>query len=296
MKVAITGQSGLVGQHLTRVLQQRGDEVVPIVRGGGTPGAITWDPTGQLDPGALAGIDAVVHLAGEPIGSGRWSAAKKDRIRRSRVEGTRTVAEAMAKAQDGPQVLVSASAVGWYGDRGDEVLTETSSPGDDFLAHVCQDWEAACDPARNAGVRVANLRFGIVLSPDGGALGKVLPLFRMGVGGPLASGRQWWSWVSIDDVSGAIAHALRTDGVDGAVNVTAPHPVRNREWSKVLGTVLGRPAVLPAPAPALKLVFGEMADAMLFASQRALPNRLADSGYSFRHAELEGAFRELLRR
>ena len=296
MRVAITGQSGLVGQHVTRVLRERGDEVVPVVRGAGPAGAIRWDPAGELDPAALAGIDAVVHLAGEPIAAGRWSAERKARIHRSRADGTRTVAEAIAKAQDGPSVLVSASAVGWYGDRGDEVLTETSSPGDDFLARVCQDWEAACDPARNAGVRVANLRFGIVLSPEGGALGKVLTLFRLGGGGPLGSGRQWWSWVAVDDVAGAIVHALRTDGLDGALNVTAPQPVRNREWAGLLGRVLGRPAVLPAPPPLLKLVLGEMADAMLFASQRVLPRRLEDSGYGFRHPDLEGAFRDLLRR
>jgi hypothetical protein len=244
----------------------------------------------------MEGLDAVVHLAGEGIAARRWSSSQKEEIRRSRVAGTATLAEALAKLERPPKTLVCASAIGIYGDRGDEALDETSAPGSDFLASVCQEWEAAAAPAAARGIRVVNLRLGIVLTPRGGALAKMLLPFRMGAGGKVGSGEQWMSWVSIEDVVGAIHAALFDARARGAVNVVAPNPVRNRDFAKILGRVLRRPAIAPLPAPAVSLVFGEMGRALLLASQRVAPMRLRELGFEFAHPDLEGALRFLLGR
>ncbi len=296
MKIAITGSTGLVGERLVKDLHGAGHEVVRMVRRDPTGSDILWRTTGPLDPAALRGIDAVVHLAGESIGAGRWTDAQKRRIMDSRVDGTTTIAEAMAKADGGPRTLISASAVGLYGDRGDEVITESTPPADDFLATVVAAWEAAAEPARTAGIRVVHPRLGIVLDPDGGALQKMLPLFRLGLGGRFGSGEQYWPWVAIDDVSGMIRWALENDDVEGAYNVTGPNPTTNAQFTEVLGEVLGRPALLPVPAFGPKLILGELADALLFNSQRVEPTRLLEAGYTFEFTNLGPALRQVLDR
>ncbi len=295
MRIAATGSSGLMGSALVPSLTAEGHEVARILRSSTAGGAWRWDPdAGHVDARAVNGMDAVVHLAGESIARGRWSEARKARIRASRVLGTRVVAEAVARADPRPQVLVCASAMGFYGDRGDELLTEASAPGRGFLSEVSREWEEACAPARDQGVRVVNLRFGIVLSPAGGALAKMLLPFRLGAGGVVGSGRQWWSWVALDDAVGAIRHALVTPGLAGPVNVAAPNPVTNAEFTRTLGRVLARPTLLPMPAFAARLALGEMADALLLASARLVPERLQQTGYVFRRPELEDALRHLL--
>jgi uncharacterized protein (TIGR01777 family) len=298
MRIGITGASGLIGSALAPFLQTGGHEVVRFVRGRAAGGGeVGWDPAGgALDPGALRGLDAVVHLAGENVADGRWNEARKRALRASRTLPTATLARALARAEGGPRTLVCASAVGVYGDRGDEELTEQSAPGADFLADLGRAWEDASAEAARAGVRVVHLRFGLVLSPRGGALGKMLTPFSLGLGGPLGSGRQWMSWIAIDDAIGAIHHALVTPGLSGAVNATAPNAVRNAQFTRILGRVLGRPTLLPAPAFVLKLAFGEMAEALLLGGQRVLPRRLEQSGYRFRFAELEPALRHVLGR
>ena len=296
MNVLISGATGLIGSVLIPELEGRGHRVIQLSRS--KPSAedtIRWDPaSGALDPSRLEGIDAVVHLAGESIAEGRWTPEKRRRIMESRREGTRLLAGTLARLSDPPQVMVSASAVGYYGDRGNELLREESGPGSDFLAEVCKAWEAAADPAREAGIRVVHPRMGIVLSTKGGALGRTLPIFKLGGGGRIGSGRQWWSWVALDDVVGAIIHALEDDSVEGPVNVGSPNPLTNAEYTKVLGKVLNRPTVFPLPAPAARLALGEVADALLLASQRMEPARLKETGYEFRYPELEGALRHLL--
>jgi uncharacterized protein len=269
-----------------------------LVRSGGSSeGSVAWDPdAGTIDAAGLDGVDAVVHLAGEGIASGRWTDERKRRIRESRVKGTRLVAETLAAMPRKPRVLVCASAVGFYGARGDEGLDESSAPGTGFLSDVCREWEAAADPARAAGIRVAHLRFGVVLSPKGGALAKMLPPFRMGVGGRLGSGAQWMSWISLDDAIGAVLHALSNDAIAGPVNAVAPNPVTNASFTKTLGGVLGRPTIFPMPASAARLAFGEMADHLLLTGQKVLPRRLLETGYRFRHPGLEEALRHLLGR
>jgi uncharacterized protein (TIGR01777 family) len=268
-----------------------------MVRRAPRAGEIGWDPTGsRLDPAQLEGLDAIVHLAGENVGA-RWTSARKARISNSRIHGTRILSEALARTRRRPAVLVSASAVGIYGNRGDEILTENShlgDPGDDFLAALAQAWEAAADPARAAGIRVVHPRFGLVLSPDGGALKKMLLPFRLGVGGPLGSGHQWMSWISIDDAVEAIYHLLVTESFSGPVNLVAPEPVRNRDFTRTLGRVLSRPTPFPVPAGILRLALGEMARGTLLASARALPKRLLASGYQFRHPDLETGLRHVL--
>ena len=299
LHVAMTGTSGLLGSALTAFLTTGGHRVTPLVRGGVREGSVSWDPeSGRIDAERLAGVDAVVHLAGETIAT-RWTEARKRRIRESRLQGTRLLAETLARMPRPPRVLVSASAVGVSGDRGDEVLTESSSTLDappDFLVELAREWEAATEPARAAGIRVVIVRLGIILTPAGGALGRMLLPFRLGVGGPLGSGRQWLSWVAIDDAIGALHHALLTDTLAGPVNVTAPEPVRSRDFAATLGRVLCRPALLPVPAAGLRLLFGEMAEVALLASQRVIPARLAESGYAFRYPTLEGALRHGLGR
>jgi uncharacterized protein (TIGR01777 family) len=255
---------------------------------------VRWDPArGALDVPALSGYDAVVHLAGEPI-VGRWTQEKKQRIRESRILGTRLLAEALAKLAKPPQVLVSASAIGYYGHRGEELLTERSAGGRDFLAEVCREWEAAAAPAAAKGIRVVQLRLGIVLSARGGALQAMLPPFRLGLGGVVGSGTQYWSWVALEDVVGAFLHALRTEALQGPANVVAPQPVTNREFTAALGKVLKRPTVFPLPARVARLLLGEMAEALLLSSTRVAPKRLQETGYVFRFPALDGALRHAL--
>jgi len=297
MQIAVSGSSGLVGSALLPFLTAGGDRVTRLVRKDAGVGEIPWDPAGGVrDLSHLEGVDAVVHLAGENIAAGRWTAARKEEIRRSRVEGTRRLSESLARLPRRPKVLVSASAVGFYGDRGDEILKEDSAPGTDFLAQVCREWEAATEPASRAGIRVVQLRFGMILSPAGGALKKMLLPFKLGAGGRIGSGTQYVGWIGIDDVAGVIHHAIVTESLQGPVNAVAPTPVTNAEYTRTLARVLSRPAVAPMPAFAARLAFGELADALLLASQRVIPTRLQASGYKFRYPELEGALRHLLGR
>jgi uncharacterized protein (TIGR01777 family) len=268
-----------------------------LVRRAAGAGEVEWDPAGgTLDRAALAGVDAAVHLAGESIAGSRWTPEIKRQIRDSRVLGTRLLAESLARLPRRPRVLVSASAVGIYGDRGDELLDEDSAPGADFLGRVGQEWEAATAPAAEAGIRVVQLRFGIVLAHDGGALPRMVRPFSLGAGGPIGNGRQWMSWIAIDDAVGTVLEVLRNESARGPLNTVAPEPVRNADFAAQLGEVLHRPALVPAPAFALRLLFGEMADAALLASQRAVPVRLAALGFRFRHPTLVGALRAILRR
>jgi uncharacterized protein (TIGR01777 family) len=297
MNVLISGATGLIGSALVQELTDGGHRITRLTRSPRLDEDVGWNPdAGQIDASRLEGHDAVVHLAGESIGEGRWTPEKKRRILESRMEGTRLLAETIAGLPEPPRVMVSASAVGYYGDRGNELLREESEPGSDFLAEVCKAWEAAADPAREAGIRVVHPRNGIVLSTEGGALARTLPIFKLGGGGRIGSGRQWWSWVAIDDVVGAILHALTDDSVEGPVNVVSPNPLTNAEYTRVLGKVLNRPTIFPLPAPVARLALGEVADALLLASQRVEPAKLKDTGYAFRYPELEGALRHLLGR
>ncbi len=296
-KVLVTGSTGLVGSALVPFLTTAGHHVVRLVRSPAQAGldTIPWNPAeGVLDPTQLEGFDAVVHLAGENIAGRRWSAEQKARIRDSRVGPTRLLCQALNRLNRPPRVLLAASAIGYYGDRGDAWLEEASAPGDGFLAEVCQAWEAATASASSAGIRVVNLRLGIVLSPAGGALAKMLTPFRLGVGGRIGSGRQFMSWIALDDVLGAIYHALVTPRVAGAVNAVAPHPVTNHEFTRTLGRVLHRPTVFPLPALAARLAFGEMADELLLASARVAPRKLIETGYPFWFRDLEPALHHLL--
>jgi uncharacterized protein (TIGR01777 family) len=295
VRIAITGASGLIGSALRRRLEADGHVAVPMVRREPGPGEIGWDPAaGRLDPADLSGLDGVVNLAGAGIGDKRWTTQRKREIVESRTEGTRLLAEAMAAVDDRPPVLVSGSAIGYYGDRGDEVLTEASAPGEDFLAGLCREWETATAVAEAAGVRVAHVRTGIVLSRAGGALAKLLPLFRVGLGGRMGSGDQWMSWIALDDEVGAIAFLLTHD-VSGPVNLTAPDPVTNAQLAKALGAELHRPAAVPVPAFGPRLVLGrELADSLLFVSQRVRPAVLEEAGYDFSHPLLAGALEHAL--
>ncbi|MFZ9628642.1 MAG: TIGR01777 family oxidoreductase [Ilumatobacteraceae bacterium] len=297
MRIVVSGATGLIGSALCTSLSASGHDVVRLVRRAPGPGDVQWDPArGVLPDGALRGADAVVHLAGAGIGDRRWTAEYRREILESRTKSTSLLASAIADTEGGPRVFLSGSAIGVYGATGDESLDETSPAGTGFLAEVCLQWEAATAAASSAGARVAHLRTGIVLSPAGGALKKLLPLFRLGAGGPFGNGRQWQSWISLPDEVGAITHLLTAD-VRGAVNLTAPNPLTNAEFSKVLARVLRRPALLPVPrfGPAL-LLGGDLADALLYTGQRVLPTVLQQSGYEFRHATLEAALRDLLGR
>ncbi len=298
MRVAVSGATGLIGSALSGRLRAEGHQIVRLVRRPVRPGeeAIAWDPAaGTIAAAALEGCDVVVNLAGENV-FGRWTAAKKHRIRESRVNGTRLVSQAIAGLARRPRVLIAASAIGYYGDRGAEELTEASAPGggDDFLAGVVRDWEAATAPAAAAGIRVVNLRFGIVLTPAGGALAEMLPLFRLGLGGHVGSGRQYLSWIALDDALAAITHALATDALAGPINVTAPEPVTQGEFARTLGRVLRRPAVLPVPSFALTLRFGAESARLIESGQRVRPARLLASGFRFQYGAIEPALRHLL--
>jgi uncharacterized protein len=328
LRVLVSGAGGLVGRQLVAFLSTGGHEVVRLARAGaahepvaGVASMIAWDPVtgavggamdgvvdravdgavGRAEGGAakaspLEGFDAVVHLAGEPIAGRRWSAEHKAAVRDSRIGPTAALSRALASLRRKPAVYACASAVGYYGHRGDEVLTEDSDPGLGFLPDVCEAWEAATAPAARAGIRTVNLRLGIVLTPQGGALRKLLTPFRLGLGGPIGDGTQWWSWISLDDVLGAIHHVLRTESISGPCHVVAPQPLPNAEFANALGAVLRRPALLPMPEKAATRLLGEMADALLLSSARAVPLALIHSGYAFRHPDLPGALRHLLGR
>lgn len=301
-RFVISGASGLLGSGLSAVLSTGGQVPIALARESSriprtVQGKAAWNPlAGTIDAESLEGADFVVHLAGESIASGRWSDERRRSIRDSRIVGTRLLAETLARLKSRPQALICASATGWYGDRGDELLSEASAPGAGFLADVCQEWEAAADPAREAGIRVVHLRFGMILWPAGGALKQMLPVFRAGAGGRIGSGRQYWSWVSLDDAIGAVLHAAGTDSLDGPVNVVSPAPVRNAEFTSVLGSVLGRPAVVPVPAAVLRLTMGQLADELLLSSSRVIPEELVRSGFEFQDPELEPALRHMLGR
>jgi uncharacterized protein (TIGR01777 family) len=297
LRVAISGASGFIGSALVTRLGAEGHRVLRLVRrpSAGTD-EIAWDPEGgQVDSAKLEGLDAVVHLAGESIAGGRWNAERKQRIRQSRVQGTSLLAGALARLSAKPRVLVSGSAMGVYGDRGDEVLVETSPPGTGFLADVGQAWEAAADPARLAGIRVVHPRFGMVLHPSGGGLERMLPPFRMGLGGQLGNGQQWMSWSTRDDAVSIIRAAILDEALSGPVNASSPNPVRNAEFTRLLGAALHRPAIAAVPAFALELMFGELAKEALLASQRMMPARLQELGFTFADPDLEPALVGLLR-
>lgn len=296
MNVLISGATGLVGSALTRELEAAGHSVVSLTRGPAGPKRIHWDPqSGQLNPAELESVDAVVHLAGESIASGRWTAEKKARIRDSRVRGTALLAQTLANLPRPPRVLVSASAIGYYGSRGDEILTEASSSGTGFLAEVCRDWERATAPAEQAAMRVAYLRFGVILSRNGGALRQMLLPFKLGLGGRIGDGRQYMSWIALDDTTAAVRHVLDHESIRGGVNVVTPNPVTNYEFTKALGRALRRPTIFPMPAFAARLAFGEMADELLLSSARVEPGRLRESAFTFRYPLLEEALEHTLK-
>jgi uncharacterized protein (TIGR01777 family) len=297
VRIAVAGSTGMIGSALLPRLTRDGHEVLRLVRSRPAGrGASSWDPaTGVIDGDALRATDVVVNLAGRSIGAGRWTAARKREILESRSRSTGLLAETMAKLDGGPRTLVSMSGVHWYGvDRGDEVLTEASGPGEGFMAEVCRAWEAAANPARAEGIRVVHVRGGIVLSRQADALRRLLPLFRLGLGGRFGSGRQWWSWISIDDAVGILRHAVVEGAVEGPVNATAPAPVTNAEFTRALAATVHRPALLPVPRFGPRLLVGDLADELLYGSQRVLPERALASGYAFRHTELAPALRELL--
>jgi uncharacterized protein len=298
MNVTLTGATGFVGARLTRALLEAGHAIHALARKrpANLPPSVRFSEWRSAEaeppPESLAGADAVIHLAGEPVAQ-RWTPDVRNRIRSSRVDGTRQLVNALSTESRRPQVLICASAIGIYGSRGDEILTESSAPGDDFLARVVIDWEKAAVLAEALGIRVVRLRFGVVLGEDGGALAKMLPPFRFGVGGRLGSGRQWTSWIHIDDAINLIEFALANPSVRGAVNATAPHPVTNAEFTKDLAAAIHRPAICPVPKFALKLLFGEMADVVL-ASQRVIPEAAKGAGFQFEYTQLGPALRRLL--
>jgi uncharacterized protein (TIGR01777 family) len=292
MRIAVTGSTGLVGTALTSFLTSGGHEVIEIARR--DPGTgntwVPWDAkSGISDTSALEGLDGFVHLAGEGIATGRWTTARKAAILESRVSGTTKLVEALGRLKKAPQTLVSASAIGFYGDCGDDVAEEDAERGDGYLADVCEAWETASQAASGLGIRLVNLRIGVVLSPAGGALAQSLPVFRAGLGGKIGDGKQWMSWIALDDLLGIILHCLRTDSLSGPVNAVTPHPCTNAEYTRVLGQTLKRPTFMPLPAFAARLVLGEMADALLLASSRIEPQRLEASGFEFRLPKIGAA-------
>jgi uncharacterized protein len=296
MKILISGSHGLVGKALIKALEADGHEIYRLVRyAPHSEKEIEWSPDRySIAISRIEGFDAVFHLAGESIASGRWNDEKKRKIRESRTKGTKLLADALANLEQPPKTLISASAIGYYGDRGDELLTETSTSGKDFLAGVCVEWEKATEHARAKGVRVVNTRFGIILDKEGGALAKMLTPFRMGIGGRIGDGKQWMSWIALDDVIEALRFTLKNESMNSPVNFVAPHPVTNAEFTKTLGSVLSRPTFFPIPEFGVRLAFGEMADALLLSSQRVEPTKLVDSRYQFIYSNLESALRSIL--
>lgn len=294
-RILVSGFSGPIGAALLPALNAAGYQVSRLVRGPASgERRISWDPLKPVVPESVSGFEAVIHLAGETI-VGRWTTAKKARIRDSRLLGTRNLAESLATAPIPPRTLITASAIGFYGDRGDEILREDSASGLGFLAEVCRGWEAAAQSASNAGIRILHIRLGMVLSAAGGALPKMLLPFRLGLGGKIGSGRQWWSWIAVQDIAGAVLHLLNSE-VSGPVNLVSPKSVTNAEFTRTLGAALSRPAICPMPAFAARLAFGEMADELLLASQRVEPAKLLASRYTFQYLELETALRAILHR
>jgi uncharacterized protein (TIGR01777 family) len=298
MKILIGGSHGLVGTALVKSLEAAGHEISRLVRHyPNSSSEIEWSPDRySIALARIEGFDAVVNLAGESIAEGRWTDEKKRRIRESRVKGTKLLGDALANLAKPPTTFICASAIGYYGNRGDETLTESSAPGDDFLSEVCVEWEKATSLATEKGIRVVNARFGIILDTNGGALKKMLPPFRMGVGGKIGSGKQWMSWIALADVIGALNFALVTDTLRGPVNFVAPNPVINAEFTKTLGRVLSRPTLFPIPAFAVRLLFGEMGDALLLGNQRVEPERLKSTGYQFQYSQLEPALAAILQK
>jgi uncharacterized protein len=295
-RILVSGVSGPIGAALLPPLKTRGYEVTRLVRGAATgENQISWDPGKAIPPESVSGFDAVIHLAGESI-VGRWTDEKKRKIRDSRVVGTTALAEALAQAKDKPQVFACSSAIGFYGDRGNEVLNEESAHGAGFLPDVCREWEAATLSAVEAGIRTVQMRTGVVLSPKGGALGKMLTPFKMGVGGRIGDGQQWMSWIDVEDMVGAIHHVLKSDLLQGPVNMVAPKPVTNEEFTKTLASVLSRPAIFPVPAFVVRLAFGEMGETVLLGSQRVEPTQLVMSGYPFRFSNLRASLANILKR
>lgn len=296
MKIIVTGSHGLVGSCLVPALEDAGHTISRLVRSKGTPREkeIHWNPlVGSIEQNKLENLDGIVHLAGENIATGRWTPEKKALIYDSRVKGTRFLAKVLSSLDHKPKFLISASAVGFYGDRQNEVLNEESPSGSGFLAETCRDWEAASESARDAGIRVVYLRFGVILSNKGGALSKMLPPFKLGLGGKIGNGKQYMSWVSISDVVGAVQHVLNKTNIKGPVNIVAPQPVTNKEFTQILGKVLAKPTFFPMPGFAARLAFGEMARELLLASTRVEPTLLKASGYTFQHPELENTLRSL---
>jgi uncharacterized protein (TIGR01777 family) len=300
-RILVSGVSGPIGIALLPALEASGASITRLTRPASASGrhgkvdSIPWDPGKPLIPESVSGFDVIIHLAGESI-VGRWTTEKKSKIRDSRVVATRNLAQALAQAKDKPQVFICSSAIGYYGDRGDEVLNEKSVPGTGFLPEVCREWEAATAAASTAGIRTVMIRTGVVLSPTGGALGKMLTPFKMGVGGRIGSGRQWMSWIDVQDMVGAILHILKTDLLQGPVNLVAPKPVTNAEFTKTLASVLSRPAIFPMPAFAVKLAFGEMGETVLLGSQRVEPSQLVESGYPFRFRELRASLENTIKK
>jgi uncharacterized protein (TIGR01777 family) len=303
-RILVSGVSGPIGAALLPSLRAAGYSVARLVRGAATGGArdgteddgqIAWDPARPISPESVSGFDAVIHLAGESI-IGRWTAEKKRKIRESRVDGTSHLAQALANANVKPRVFISSSAIGYYGNRGDEILKEESAAGTGFLPEVCREWEMATETASKAGLRTVQIRTGIVLSTAGGALAKMLTPFKLGLGGIVGSGLQWMSWIDVQDMVGAIQHILKTDRLRGPVNLVAPTPVRNAEFTKTLASVLSRPAIFPMPAFVVKLIFGEMGETVLLGSQRVEPGQLVASGYSFHFRELQASLEAMLGR
>jgi uncharacterized protein (TIGR01777 family) len=296
---AVSGSSGLIGSALTAALAADGHTIRRMVRREPAPGSgeIFYDPlSGSIEAEKLEGLDGLIHLAGENVAAGRWTRARKARIRESRVKGTRLIAKSLAGLRQPPELLLNASAIGFYGDRGDDELDESSEPGEGFLPSVCLEWERETEPARLAGIRVAMLRIGVVLASEGGALRRMLTPFRLGLGGRLGDGRQFVSWIALADLIRAMLFIIARPELEGAVNGVAPSPVRNAEMTRVLARLLGRPALFPAPAPLLRLALGEMAEGMILASGRVLPNRLLNAGFSFEYPDLESALRRALSR
>ena len=298
MKILISGASGLVGSAAAAALRAQGHSILRMVRrSASADDEISWDPGGGLQQtDKLEGLDAVVHLAGENVASGRWTAERKRRIRDSRVLGSRNLRDALGAADCRPRVVVAASAIGIYGDRGSEVMTESSSAGDDFLADTCAAWESETAAFSELGARVVQLRIGVVLSTEGGALSRMLTPFRLGLGGRLGNGRQFFSWIARDDLTAIVVRAVGDEAMSGAYNAVAPNPVSNAEFTAALGRVLGRPTLFPMPAPVIKLLFGEMGEALLLSSTRVEPARLREAGFDFAHPEVEAALRHILGR
>jgi len=298
-RVLVSGISGPIGAALLPTLKASGAHITRLARSG-SPACpadeetIPWNPAQPLPANALSGFDAVIHLAGESI-VGRWTPEKKKKIRESRVEGTRNLAKALAQTKEKPQIFLCSSAIGYYGNRGDELLTEESAAGSGFLPDVCREWEAAAFEAKAAGIQTVHMRTGVVLSPEGGALGKMLTPFKLGVGGKIGNGHQWMSWIDVDDMVGAIHHILKSDLLHGPVNMVGPRPVTNQEFTKTLASVLHRPAIFPVPEFAVKVAFGEMGETVLLGSQRVEPTQLIASGYPFRFKSLRASLENILR-